>query len=106
MFCAHSQCCAIFFYEVVIVFLLYSHRNLVPLFFQEFLQLGAGLVSSDDPFPSVGDLADQIADVLDFFWYVKNCTKCISILDQQVQYVANMHFCEIFLNLFGFTYRC
>ena len=33
------------------------------------LQLGAAPISSDVPIPSVDDLADQIADVLDYFRY-------------------------------------
>ena len=33
------------------------------------LQLGAAPISSDVPVPSVDDLADQVADVLDFFRY-------------------------------------
>ncbi|MQM10963.1 hypothetical protein Taro_043860 [Colocasia esculenta] len=36
-------------------------------FAQEFLQLGAAPICSDSPVPSVDDLADQVADVLDFF---------------------------------------
>ncbi|KAK8957320.1 Pollen-specific protein SF21 [Platanthera zijinensis] len=34
---------------------------------QEFLQFGAAPISMDVPVPSVDDLADQVADVLDFF---------------------------------------
>ncbi|PKA63666.1 Pollen-specific protein SF21 [Apostasia shenzhenica] len=34
---------------------------------QELLQLGAAPISSDVPVPSVDDLADQVAEVLDFF---------------------------------------
>ncbi|CAN4076779.1 unnamed protein product [Withania somnifera] len=34
---------------------------------QEFLQLGAAVMSFDDPVLSVDDLADQIAEVLDYF---------------------------------------
>ncbi|KAL5975592.1 Protein ndl2 [Asimina triloba] len=33
----------------------------------QFLQLGAAAISSDLPVPSVDDLADQVADVLDYF---------------------------------------
>jgi hypothetical protein len=33
------------------------------------MQLGAAPISSDVPVPSVDDLADQVADVLDFFRY-------------------------------------
>jgi len=33
------------------------------------LQLGAAPIASDVPVPSVDDLADQVADVLDFFRY-------------------------------------
>lgn len=33
------------------------------------LQLGAAPIPSDVPVPSVDDLADQVADVLDFFRY-------------------------------------
>lgn len=32
-----------------------------------FFQLGAAPISSDIPIPSVDDLADQVAEVLDFF---------------------------------------
>jgi hypothetical protein len=32
-------------------------------------ELGAAPISSDVPVPSVDDLADQVADVLDFFRY-------------------------------------
>lgn len=48
--------------------IIYSH-HFVWKFPQEFLQLGAGAISSDAPVPSVDDLADQIADVLDYFRY-------------------------------------
>ena len=36
-------------------------------FLQELLQLGAATISPDDPLLSVDDLADQIADVLNYF---------------------------------------
>ena len=36
-------------------------------FVQEFLQLGADVISSDVPLLNVDDLAEQIAEVLDFF---------------------------------------
>lgn len=39
----------------------------VPSFPQEFLQFGAAPVCSNDPSPSVEDLADQILEVLNFF---------------------------------------
>lgn len=40
---------------------------LTPYICQEFLQLGAAVMSLDDPVLSVDDLADQIAEVLDYF---------------------------------------
>ena len=36
-------------------------------FLQELLQLGAATISPDDPLLSVDDLADQIAEVLNYF---------------------------------------
>jgi hypothetical protein len=42
-------------------------------FVKKKLQLGAVPIPCDVPVPSVDDLADQVADVLDFFGY------CISI---------------------------
>lgn len=39
-------------------------------FAQEFLQLGADVISSEEPLLNVDDLADQVAEVLDFFGYV------------------------------------
>lgn len=34
---------------------------------EELLQLGAAIMRPDDPVLSVDDLADQVAEVLDFF---------------------------------------
>ena len=34
---------------------------------QEFLQLGAAAISSDNPVPSTEDLADQIVEILNYF---------------------------------------
>lgn len=34
---------------------------------QEFLQLGAAAICSDDPIPSAEDLADQIVEILNYF---------------------------------------
>jgi len=34
---------------------------------QEFLQLGAAAICSDEPVPSAEDLADQIIEILNYF---------------------------------------
>jgi len=53
--------------------LLYLEPNIIiyivsPLELQqEFLQLGAAAICSDNPAPSVEDLADQIVEVLNYF---------------------------------------
>eukprot|EP01018_Ginkgo_biloba_P032670 Gb_01692 [translate_table: standard] len=39
----------------------------LPAFFQEFSQLGAAAISSDILMPTVDDLAEQVAEVLDYF---------------------------------------
>lgn len=36
-------------------------------FLQELLQFGAAIIKPSDPVPSVDDLAEQIAEVLDYF---------------------------------------
>lgn len=43
------------------------HVFLTRYFFQVSLQLGALAISPDEPTLSVDDLADQIAEVLDYF---------------------------------------
>ena len=48
-------------------------KSLSPPFVQELLQLGADVISSDVPLLSVDDLADQVAEVLDFFGYLTAC---------------------------------
>lgn len=54
-------------------FLLHLEKNIIiykvsPLETpQELLQLGAAAICSDDPVPSVEDLADQIVEVLNYF---------------------------------------
>lgn len=59
---------------VLLVFILLSVSSLVkvaPLisftFYQELLQLGAEAITPSAPLLSVDDLADQIAEVLDYF---------------------------------------
>lgn len=42
--------------------IIYSHVLSQPL-----LQLGAAKISTDIPVPSIDDLADQVAEVLDYF---------------------------------------
>lgn len=44
-----------------------SSLFLIWHFLQELLQLGAAAISPDDPVLSVEDLADQIAEVLNYF---------------------------------------
>lgn len=39
-------------------------------FLQVFLQTGAAVISSDVPVLNVDDLADQVAEVLDYFGYI------------------------------------
>lgn len=41
--------------------------HLLKTKYEEFLQLGAARIASNVPIPSVDDLADQVADVLNFF---------------------------------------
>jgi len=57
----------------VLVIVLYLEPNIIiyivsPLELrQEFLQLGAAAICSDNPAPSAEDLADQIVEVLNYF---------------------------------------
>lgn len=46
-----------------------AHMIILMTFVKISMQLGAAPIPSDVPVPSVEDLADQVADVLDFFGY-------------------------------------
>lgn len=55
------------------------------------LQLGADLISSDVPLLSVDELADQVAEVLDFFGYINP----FSILLVYIRALLRMKLCYL-----------